>query len=560
MKASIFISYASQDRFHAEKIIAFIEAQRFRCWAAFRDVHVGANYQESITHTIRNAKIMIAVFTDNSNSSSEMPKELSLASRYNLKVIPLRMEDAEPGDALAYELATHQWVDMFQNWEAGCERVLSQLKAFVPTPLRGRTPPPPRPAAEIATPPTAAPQPAAPVRQNSMNEAAADRVLIVDDDAAIRQTLTMIAQAAGFAARAAADAAGFREMLASWRPAVIILDLQMPGCDGIEVLVELGRRNCTAQVIIASGADSRTLDAAMRIGREHGLQMVGHLQKPFELDGVGALLRRAMAPPAPSQAELAEAIAAGQLFLEYQPKLDCQSRRITGVEALVRWNHPVRGRLVPDQFIPLAEESGLIERLTDWVFDAAVRQAAAWHGAGWRLDVALNISARDIDSPDLPDRLARRCGTLAVDLERIILEVSETSAMRDPLRSLEVLTRLRVKGFRLSMDDFGTAYSSLVQLQRMPFCEIKIDRSFVTSMLHDNSSRVIAAIIVDLARNLGMRSIAEGVESEELWNRLCAIGCDGGQGYHFSRPVTADRVAALLDENGRAAAARAARR
>jgi EAL domain-containing protein (putative c-di-GMP-specific phosphodiesterase class I)/ActR/RegA family two-component response regulator len=396
------------------------------------------------------------------------------------------------------------------------------------------------------------------------------RVLIIDDDAAVRQTMTLLAESCGFEAIATDDAAVFKAHLASWLPTLIILDLQMPGRDGVQLLGDLGGETCGAQVILATGALPRTLDAAQRVGREHGLKMAGTLQKPFQLETVRALLARFEAPPNPPAAEipatiddeterpgfgdpselsveeLSRAIETGQLFLEYQPKRDCRGQQISGVEALVRWRHPLRGRIAPDRFIGLAERSGLIDRLTDWVFGAAVRQAAAWRDAGLDLDVAINISARNLHDADLPDRFARKCDELVLDLSSIILEVTESSAMRDPLHSLEVLTRLRVKGFRLAMDDFGTAYSSLVQLQRMPFSELKIDRSFVINMIRDKSCKVIAEIITDLAHNLGLKCVAEGVENEGIWDAVRAMGCDTAQGYHLSRPVSAECIASLI--------------
>jgi EAL domain-containing protein (putative c-di-GMP-specific phosphodiesterase class I) len=236
------------------------------------------------------------------------------------------------------------------------------------------------------------------------------------------------------------------------------------------------------------------------------------------------------------------------LFLEYQPKVECQQGVVSGVEALVRWQHPVRGRLTPEQFIPIAEETGLIEPLTDWVFSTAVKQAAAWHGAGLMLDVSVNVSARNLDQADFPDRLSQTCEKAGVDPDTIILEVTESSAMRDALRVLEVLTRLRVKGFKLSMDDFGMGYSSLIQLQRMPFSELKIDRFFIINMAEDRSCEVIARVIIDLARNLGLKSIAEGVENEWAWDTLRAMGCDAAQGYQLSRPLPADRITALIQQ------------
>ena len=384
-----------------------------------------------------------------------------------------------------------------------------------------------------------------------MTQTEADnRLLIIDDDAAIRRTMTVIAESSGFAVKATDDPEVFKELLAAWRPSLVILDLQMPQRDGIQLLGDLGALRCEAQLLLATGADSRILDAATRLGREVGLKMAGTLRKPFELATVRGLLDRFRVLPAPSQEELAEAIEGDRLFLEYQPKLDCGRGRITGVEALVRWQHPSRGRLAPDLFIPLAERSDLISPLSNWVFARALNQTAAWHGAGIPIDVAINVSARDLDDPDLPDRLAGHCSRLALDPDSVILEITESSAMNHPVRTLEVLTRLRVKGFRLSMDDFGTAYSSLVQLQRLPFSELKIDRSFVTNLTLDESCRVIARIVVDLAHNLGLKSVAEGVESEETLRALQAMGCDSAQGYHLGRPSAADRIAAMI-ESGR---------
>jgi EAL domain-containing protein (putative c-di-GMP-specific phosphodiesterase class I) len=279
--------------------------------------------------------------------------------------------------------------------------------------------------------------------------------------------------------------------------------------------------------------------------------MAGTLQKPFRLDRLRRLLGRFLPRPRPSLDELAEAIDGHQLFLEYQPKVDCRRGLVSGVEALVRWQHPERGRLSPEEFIPMAEDSGLIEPLTDWVFGTAVEQAAAWRGAGLTLDVAINISARNLVKADLPDRFAKHCDEFGVDLDTIILEITESSAMHDALHALEVLTRLRVKGFRLAMDDFGTAHSSLVQLQRMPFSELKIDQSFVIDMAHNHSCEVITRIVTDLARNLGLRSVAEGVEDEQTWEALQAMGCDAAQGYHLSHPIPADQIGPLIQRGVR---------
>ena len=241
-------------------------------------------------------------------------------------------------------------------------------------------------------------------------------------------------------------------------------------------------------------------------------------------------------------ADLAAALAAGQLFLEYQPKLDCRLGRITGAEALVRWRHPTRGIIQPNEFIALAEETGLIHGVTDWVVATAAAQAASWRAEnlGLEVAVAVNFSARDLVDLDLPDRLEQYCRAGGSDPAFLTLELTETGAMREAVQMMDVLTRLRLKGFKLSIDDFGTGYSSLVQLQTMPFTEIKIDLSFVTQMMNNAGCRVIVEIIVDLARKLELRSVAEGVEDDATLKTLIDLGCDTAQGYYISRPIAAD--------------------
>jgi EAL domain-containing protein (putative c-di-GMP-specific phosphodiesterase class I) len=241
-------------------------------------------------------------------------------------------------------------------------------------------------------------------------------------------------------------------------------------------------------------------------------------------------------------AALAAALAADQLFLEYQPKLDCRLGRITGVESLVRWRHPTRGIIQPNQFIALAEETGLIHGVTDWVVATAAAQAARWRAEnlGLEVAVAVNFSASDLVDLHLPDRLEQYCRAAGSDPALLTLELTETGAMRQAVPMMDILTRLRLKGFRLSIDDFGTGYSSLVQLQLLPFSEIKIDLSFVTRMMSNSGCRVIVEIIIDLARKLGLTSVAEGVEEEAALKALIGMGCDLAQGYYISRPIAAD--------------------
>ena len=382
-----------------------------------------------------------------------------------------------------------------------------------------------------------------------------DRLLLIDDEQALGQTVKRVVEGCGFEVVVTDDPAVFINAARLWHPSVIILDLKMPRVDGIQLLRSLAADKCPAHVIISSGADEKVLEAALQLGRERGLNMAGVLPKPIRADAlreqVCALKR---VPKLLLSADLARGLSSNQLFLEYQPKLDCRLNRITGVEALVRWHHPVHGIVRPDQFVVLAEENGLISRLTDRVITAATAQLARWRADELALEAAVNISARDLEDLDLPDRLEQHCRRAAIDPAFVTLELTETGAMREAVQMMDVLTRLRIKGFKLSIDDFGTGYSSLVQLQKMPFSEVKVDSSFVMPMLRNQGCRVIVEIIIDLARKLGLRSVAEGVEDRETLEALSALGCDGAQGYHLCRPLPASDIAGFVREyNAKAA-------
>jgi diguanylate cyclase (GGDEF)-like protein len=236
-------------------------------------------------------------------------------------------------------------------------------------------------------------------------------------------------------------------------------------------------------------------------------------------------------------AELRRAIAGDELVLHYQPKISLATGAVTGVEALVRWQHPTRGLLPPDQFIPLAERTGAVADLTRWVVDAALAQQRAWREEGIDLPVAVNLAAANIVDVTLPDAIAGLLARHGTDGSRLECEISEHTVMSDPLRAGDVLDRLRELGVRLSLDDFGTGRSSLAYLKRLPLDEVKIDRSFVSGMAADENDAVIVRSTIDLARNLGLEVVAEGVESAEIMAGLAALRCDTAQGFHISRPL-----------------------
>ncbi|WP_222195140.1 putative bifunctional diguanylate cyclase/phosphodiesterase [Modestobacter italicus] len=246
--------------------------------------------------------------------------------------------------------------------------------------------------------------------------------------------------------------------------------------------------------------------------------------------------------------DLRRAVREGDLEVHHQPKVRLADGRVTGVEALVRWPHPHLGLLMPDRFIVLAEQTGLIAPLTDLVLRRALADARGWREQGRRLTVAVNVSARLLHDLDLPDRVAAALHEERVAPDDLELEVTETAAMDDPERAMTVLGRLRLLGVRLSVDDFGTGHASLAHLSRLPVDTLKVDRSFVAGLETEPAARAIVRSTVDLGHALGLSVVAEGVETAEQWHQLAAWGCDLAQGWWLARPVPAAVVPAVAAE------------
>jgi EAL domain-containing protein (putative c-di-GMP-specific phosphodiesterase class I) len=244
--------------------------------------------------------------------------------------------------------------------------------------------------------------------------------------------------------------------------------------------------------------------------------------------------------------ELRNAVERDELTLHYQPKIHLSDPRELHVEALVRWQHPVRGLVPPSDFIPFAEQTGFIRAITQWVLESAVRQCAQWRREGLRMNVSVNISARDLLNPELAERFAELLAEQGCHAAWIGLEITESAILDDPGHALRNLERLHALGCRISIDDYGTGYSSLAYLKRLPVNELKIDRSFVMSMVTDTSDAVIVRSTIDLAHNMGLCVVAEGVEDEPTLRRLRELGCDMVQGYLFSRPLAADEIVKWL--------------
>jgi EAL domain-containing protein (putative c-di-GMP-specific phosphodiesterase class I) len=231
------------------------------------------------------------------------------------------------------------------------------------------------------------------------------------------------------------------------------------------------------------------------------------------------------------------AIEQDQLELFYQPKADLQSGQILSVEALVRWRHPQRGLLPPDEFIPLAEQSGQVRALGRWVLNAALRQAKRWAQAGRALSVAINLSMRDLQDPALPEIVGGALTMWGVPPELLRIEITESTLMADPAQAMDIVRRLNAMGVSIAIDDFGTGYSSLAYLKRLAVNELKVDRSFVRHVVTDTHDVAIVRSTISLAHELGLEVVAEGIEDQPTWDLLRALGCDTAQGYYISRPL-----------------------
>jgi EAL domain-containing protein (putative c-di-GMP-specific phosphodiesterase class I)/ActR/RegA family two-component response regulator len=372
------------------------------------------------------------------------------------------------------------------------------------------------------------------------------RVLVIDDEEDICEIIAEMAELRGLEVKTLSNTANTAATLTSFPPDFIMLDLMMPGIDGVELLRMLAEHAKGAKLCLMSGSDARVLNSARRLGSAHGLDVVAALEKPIDMQALGKLFEQVAggsgaAAAANTEVDLAQAIASGQFTLHYQPVIEMATRRVKGVEALARWAHPNRGILSPDKFLEQVVDDGLMQALTDVVVQTGINQAARWHKAGEVMTLSMNVTASTLLDLTLPDRIAELCRQHSLPPERLILEVTETEAMRDATRTMDVLLRMRLRNIGVSIDDFGTGHSSLAELQRMPFSEMKIDKSFVMDMMTNNDCTVIVKSIIDLGHNLGLKVIAEGVETAAIWRALNDKGCDFAQGYLMGKAMPADQ-------------------
>jgi EAL domain-containing protein (putative c-di-GMP-specific phosphodiesterase class I)/CheY-like chemotaxis protein len=383
------------------------------------------------------------------------------------------------------------------------------------------------------------------------------KVLVIDDDSDVGEIVSATAQAMELPCDTTTEPMTFFKLFTP-DTSLILLDLMMPEMDGIEVLRLLGDRHCKASIVLMSGIDKRVIETARKLAQTLGLSVVGHLQKPFRVTDLEAVLKTHTVTEAVEaastiprivipDAQLRNAIERNEFVLYYQPQIDLATGEVTGVEALARWQHPQRGLILPADFIARTERLGLIDKLCWLTADRGL--AEMWQFAspgGFVPRLSLNVSVYslcDLKFPDTFMSLARKHG---VPAENIALEITETGLIREHSRSLDVLTRLRVKNIQLSIDDFGTGYSMMQQLQNVPATELKIDRAFVSNLQSNDSDRVMVQKIIEIGHELGAKVMAEGVETREQLDLLRQKGCDSVQGYLFSRPLPPDKMVAWL--------------
>lgn len=377
-----------------------------------------------------------------------------------------------------------------------------------------------------------------------------NRLLVVDDEPEIVDFIETVARQLDYSVASTAEAAEFVALVDSFRPTVILIDLHLADTDGVELLRTLASRGCKAHVLLISGVDERVLATAYELGANQGLAMAGMLPKPLMLNDLKSKLAAVLNEDRKlSVADLRRAIAAGELVPYYQPKatLVDSGWAIDGVEALLRWQHPRLGLVMPDEFIPLAERTGLISDLTNSVLASALQQVKAWNDQGLKLSCAVNLTPTLVTDLSFPDRLAALLAEHGLDGSQLVLEITETATMQDPTTTMDILTRLRVKRIGLSLDDFGTGYSSLTQLYQMPFNEMKIDKSLVTNVPHSREANTMVGSLIELGHNLGLKICAEGVENRAALDLLAIMGCDRCQGFVISRAVPADFIPGFID-------------
>ncbi|MDN2657502.1 EAL domain-containing response regulator [Cobetia sp. 14N.309.X.WAT.E.A4] len=363
--------------------------------------------------------------------------------------------------------------------------------------------------------------------------------LIIDDDPDFRELIAGLLSTFGFSCM---ESEGLQDIAcdpSSLQADLILVDYELGDFTGADVLSYLRERNVEAGIILMSACHDDDMQAMINQGRRSGLDMLGQLNKPFDLKHLASMLNDLDEHHNPlTLAELDEALAQQQLHLVYQPKIDLASGQLSGAEALVRWQHPLRGMVMPNQFIALAERSNRIESLTWQVINQGFGQQQEWQSQGLTLNLALNLSPQLLRSRDMLKKLDALASQHQVDPHTITLELTESCGIDCLTYARHLLNAIRERGYRLALDDFGTGFSSMMQLYNLPFDELKIDQCFVGRSDSHPEARAITRTIVELGQRLNLAVVGEGIETTQQRDYLCDTRCNLGQGYLFARPMT----------------------
>jgi len=380
-------------------------------------------------------------------------------------------------------------------------------------------------------------------------------IYLVDDDKSYLELMQAMSEAADL--NSTAFSSGIQFLLAPITDHdLVVLDLNMPEKDGIEVMRELADKGLSPTFILVSGFDERVLHSAKQLAESKQLRVAKILNKPIDtevfIDVLTEVYKQCDAPSPVKQkpaiqtittdvdfsiVELKQAIEKQQLIVYFQPQVRFSDNKLTGAEVLVRWQHPVRGLVFPDQFIPLAEHHKLMGELTETVILQSIKAHQQFKSAGIDVNLSINLSAQNINDLTLPEKLGALLKQHNIEPEAFTLELTESEILTDTSSALDIFNRLRMKGFSLSIDDFGTGDSSLKKLYQSPFSELKIDQHFVRRMEKDDEAVSIARICILLAKEFKMHTVAEGVETQEIWDKLKELGCDIAQGYFIAKPM-----------------------
>jgi EAL domain-containing protein (putative c-di-GMP-specific phosphodiesterase class I)/DNA-binding CsgD family transcriptional regulator len=370
------------------------------------------------------------------------------------------------------------------------------------------------------------------------------RVLVFDDDEAVGRLVVRVAIMSGMEATAVTDATAFAEQLRSSQPPVVVLDLQLKGTDGVEQMRLLADRHYAGALVLMSGYDTRVLASAHAVGQGLGLKVERVLEKPLHVADLEQVFKRLQsAEQSLTGQRLLEAIADNELVLDFQPMVTRHPRTLKKLETLVRWEHPVLGRIAPDNFLPIAENHITIaDALIDWVVGSAVEAHQVLTELGLQVPLAVNISTRNLHDLTLPDRLEQRLRAGGMPPHHLWLEITESALFEDAGRTMDILSRIRLKGMHLSIDEFGTGSSSLKMLRQMPLSEVKIDQLFIADVTTSRESRAIVKSIIDLAASLDMNCVAVGVETAATADAIEQMGACFLQGFFIARPMPVEAV------------------